>query len=58
MAVRVGVRAMFNFAKLETWQKAINFADLAKSDFDRLYAAAEEQGEMLSRLRRSVLESA
>jgi four helix bundle protein len=119
---------MFNFEKLETWQKAIAFADLvyeatrgfptderfgltnqmrraavsissniaegtarnsrndyarfleiatgslfevvsqsfvsqrqgflSKSDFDRLYAAAEEQGKMLSGLRRSVLESA
>ncbi len=119
---------MFNFEKLETWQKAIDFADLvysltrnfpgeerfgltnqmrraavsissniaegtarnsrtdyarfleiatgslfevvsqsfvshrqgflAKSDFERLYAAAEEQGKMLSGLRRSILESA
>ena len=116
---------MFNFEKLETWQKAIAFADLvyevtrgfpseerfgltnqmrraavsissniaegaarnsandyarfleiatgslfeavsqsfigqrqgflSKSDFDRLYSAAEEQGKMLSGLRRSVL---
>jgi four helix bundle protein len=119
---------MFNFEKLETWQKAIAFADviyeltrnfpgdekfgltnqmrrvavsissniaegaarnskndyarfletatgslfevvlqsfvgkcqgfLSESDFSRLYAAAEEQGKMLSGLRRSVLESA
>ena len=119
---------MFNFEKLETWQKAIAFADLvyevtrnfpsderfgltnqmrraavsissniaegtarnskndyarfleiaagslfevvsqsfvghrqgfiSKTDFDRLYTAAEEQGKMLSGLRRSVLESA
>ena len=117
---------MFNFEKLETWQKAINFADLvyaltrnfptderfgltnqmrraavsissniaegaarnskndyarfleiaagslfevvsqsfisrrqgflAEPDFTRLYAAAEEQGKMLSGLRRAVLE--
>jgi four helix bundle protein len=117
---------MFNFEKLETWQKAINFADLvytitrsfpgderfgltnqmrraavsissniaegtaknskndyarfleiatgslfevvsqsfvarrqgfiSKLEFDRLYAAAEEQGKMLSGLRRSVLD--
>jgi len=116
---------MFNFEKLETWQKAINFADLvyevtrgfpseerfgltnqmrraavsissniaegaarnsandyarfleiaagslfevvsqsfigqrqgflSKSDFERVYSAAEEQGKMLSGLRRSVL---
>jgi four helix bundle protein len=31
---------------------------VSKPDFDRLYAAAEEQGKMLSGLRRSVLESA
>jgi len=119
---------MFNFEKLETWQKAIEFADLvyevtrnypgderfgltnqmrrasvsvssniaegaarnsrtdyarfleiaagslfevvsqsfvsqrqgflSKPDFDRLYVAAEEQGKMLSGLRRSILESA
>ena len=119
---------MFNFEKLETWHKAINFADLvyeltrnfpvderfgltnqmrraavsvssniaegtsrnskndyarfleiaagslfevvsqsfigrrqgflAEADFQRLYAAAEEQGKMLSGLRRSVLEGA
>jgi four helix bundle protein len=119
---------MFNFEKLETWQKAIAFADyvyavtrnfpaderfgltnqmrraavsissniaegaarnskndyarfleiaagslfevvsqsfvsvrqgfLSKADFGKLYAAAEEQGKMLSGLRRSVLESA
>ena|ERR1039457_901025 len=119
---------MFNFEKLETWQKAILFADLvydvtrgfpsderfgltnqmrraavsvssniaegaarnsrndyarfleiaagslfevvsqsfigqrqsflSDTDFQRLYAAAEEQGKMLSGLRRSVLESA
>ncbi len=119
---------MFNFEKLETWQKAINFADLvyavsrhfpdaerfgltnqmrraavsissniaegsarnskndyarfleiatgslfevvsqsfvgrrqgfiSKTDFEQLYAAAEEQGKMMSGLRRSVLESA
>jgi len=119
---------MFNFEKLETWQKAIAFADLvyqmtrgfpdderfgltnqmrraavsvssniaegsarnskndyarfleiatgslfevvsqsfvgqrqgfiSKADFDLLYAAAEEQGKMLSGLRRSVLENA
>lgn len=118
---------MFNFEKLETWQKAINFADfiyeatrhipaderfgltnqmrraavsissniaegaarnskndyarfleiaagslfevvsqsfvsrrqgfLSEDDFKKLYAAAEEQGKMLSGLRRSVLES-
>jgi len=118
---------MFNFEKLETWQKAIVFADLvyemtcnfpsderfgptnqmrraavsvssniaegaacsskndyarfleiatgslfavvsqsfigqrqgffSEADFKRLYAAAEEQGKMLSGLRRSVLES-
>ena len=118
---------MFNFEKLETWQKAIDFADLIYSltrgfpsderfgltnqmrraavsipsniaegtarnsrndyarfleiatgslfeavsqsfvgkrqgllsepDFQRLYAAAEEQGKLLSGLRRSVLES-
>lgn len=117
---------MFNFEKLETWQKSISFADLvyeltrnfpvderfgltnqmrraavsvssniaegaarnsknddarfleiatgslfevvsqsfigrrqgflAEADFKRLYAAAEEQGKMLSGLRRSVLE--
>ena len=117
---------MFNFEKLETWQKAVSFADMvyaitrtfpnderfgltnqmrraavsissniaegaakkskndqarfleiatgslfevvsqsfigvkqgfiSKPDFDRLYAAAEEQGKMLSGLRRSVLE--
>lgn len=104
---------MFNFEKLETWQKAINFADLvyeltrnfpaavsissniaegaarnskhdyarfleiatgslfevvsqsfigrrqgflAEPNFQQLYAAAEEQGKMLSGLRRSVLE--
>jgi len=117
---------MFNFEKLETWQKAINFADmvyeftrafpdderfgltnqmrraavsissniaegsarssrndnarfleiatgslfevvsqsfigrrqgfLSEGDFQRLYAAAEEQGKMLSGLRRSILE--
>ncbi len=119
---------MFNFEKLETWQKAINFADLvyeltrsfpaderfgltnqmrraavsissniaegtarnskndyarfleiatgslfevvsqsfvgrrqgflSETDFQKLYAAAEELGKMLSGLRRSVLESA
>ena len=119
---------MFNFEKLETWQKAINFADsvyevtrnfpaderfgltnqmrraavsissniaegaarnskndyarfleiatgslfevvsqsfvskrqgfLSEADFKKLYAAAEEQGKMLSGLRRSVLEGA
>jgi four helix bundle protein len=119
---------MFNFEKLETWQKAISFADLvydvtrgfppderfgltnqmrraavsissniaegtarnsrndyarfleiatgslfevvsqsfigqrqsflSQTDFQHLYAAAEEQGKMLSGLRRSVLESA
>jgi len=119
---------MFNFEKLETWQKAINFADLvyeatrsfpaderfgltnqmrraavsissniaegtarnskndyarfleiatgslfevvsqsfvgkrqgflSEADFQKLYAAAEEQGKMLSGLRRSVLEGA
>ncbi len=118
---------MFNFEKLETWQKAIAFADLvyeatrnfpsderfgltnqmrraavsvasniaegaarnskndyarfleiaagslfevvsqsfvgrrlwflSEADFNKLYAAAEEQGKMLSGLRRSVLES-
>jgi four helix bundle protein len=118
---------MFNFEKLETWQKAIAFADLvyettrnfpaeerfgltnqmrraavsissniaegaarnsrndyarfleiaagslfevvsqsfigerqgflSKSNFDRLYSAADEQGKMLSGLRRSVLEN-
>ena len=118
---------MFNFEKLETWQKAIDFADLvyeatrtfpseerfgltnqmrraavsissniaegaarnsrndyarfleiatgslfevvsqsfigkrqgflSGTEFDRLYAAADEQGKMLSGLRRSVLES-
>lgn len=118
---------MFNFEKLETWQKAIGFADLvyeltrgfppderfgltnqmrraavsvssniaegtarnsandyarfleiatgslfevvsqsfigqrqgflSKADFERLYLAAEEQGKMLSGLRRSVLEN-
>jgi four helix bundle protein len=31
---------------------------LSESDFNRLYSAAEEQGKMLSGLRRSVLESA
>ena len=35
---------MFNFEKLETWQMAIHFA--------------EEQGKMLSGLRRSVLKAA
>jgi hypothetical protein len=102
--------AMFNFEKLETWQKAINFADfvyeatrhfpaderfglanqmrrsavsissniaagslfevvsqsfvskrqgfLSEADFQKLYAAAEEQGKMLSGLRCSVLEGA
>jgi four helix bundle protein len=30
---------------------------LSESDFNRLYSAAEEQGKMLSGLRRSVLES-
>jgi four helix bundle protein len=119
---------MFNFEKLETWQKAVAFADLvyeltrnfpsderfgltnqmrraavsvssnipegasrnskndyarfleiatgslfvvvsqsfvgkrqgllSESDFSRLYSAAEEQGKMLSGLRRSVLEGA
>ena len=119
---------MFNFEKLETWQKAINFADLiyavtrsypdderfeltnqmrraavsissniaegtarnsrpdyarfleiatgslfevvsqsfvsrrqeflSQADFDRIYIAAEEQGKMLSGLRRSVLAAA
>ena len=119
---------MFNFEKLETWQKAIDFADLvydvtrrfpdnerfgltnqmrraavsissniaegaarnsrndyarfieiaagslfevvsqsyvsrrqnflSGTDFNRLYAAAEEQGKMLSGLRRSILNSA
>jgi len=119
---------MFNFEKLETWQKAIAFADLvyqmtrgfpdderfgltnqmrraavsvssniaegsarnskndyarfleiatgslfevvsqsfvgrrqkflSEADFNKLYAAAEEQGKMLSGLRRSVLENA
>lgn len=59
---------MFNFEKLETWQKAINFADLVylrtrsfpgaeRFDFDRPYAATEKQGNRLSGLRRSVLES-
>jgi four helix bundle protein len=118
---------MFNFEKLETWQKAIEFADLvyeltrnfpadekfgltnqmrraavsvssniaegaarnskndyarfleiatgslfevvsqsfvgkrqgflSESDFNRLYSAAEEQGKMLSGLRRSILKS-
>jgi four helix bundle protein len=120
-------KPMFNFEKLETWQKAINFADvvyqltrafpaderfgltnqmrraavsiasniaegsartsrtdnarfleiatgslfevvsqsfigrrqgfLSGADFQQLYAAAEEQGKMLSGLRRSILES-
>jgi four helix bundle protein len=122
------ILAMFNFEKLETWQKAIAFADLvyeltrnfpdderfgltnqmrravasvssniaegaarnskndyarfleiatgslfevvsqsfvgqrqkflSEADFKRLYTAAEEQGKMLSGLRRSVLEGA
>lgn len=48
---------MFNFEKLETWQKAIGFADL-DDKLKRLHAAAEEQGKMLSGLRRSVLQAA
>ncbi|HXI73896.1 MAG TPA: hypothetical protein VNN22_26440 [Verrucomicrobiae bacterium] len=63
---------MFNFEKLETWQKAIAAGSLfevvsrsfvgerqgflSKADFNLLYAAVEEQGRMLSGLRRAVLE--
>ena len=46
---------MFNFEKLETWQKAIGFADLVY-EVTRNLPADEEQGKMLSGLRRSVLE--
>jgi hypothetical protein len=45
---------MFNFEKLETWQKTI----LSEADFEVIYAAVEELGKMLSGLRRSVLEGA
>jgi hypothetical protein len=65
---------VFNFEKLETWQKAVAFANslfevvsqsfvgrrrafLSEADFKKLYVAAEEQGKMLSGLRRSVLKS-
>jgi len=33
-----------------------NFEKLSEANFKRLYAAAEEQGKMLSGLRRSILE--
>jgi hypothetical protein len=47
---------MFNFEKLETWQQAIHFADLVY-EVTRGFPA-EEQGKMLSGLRRSVLDGA
>jgi hypothetical protein len=46
---------MLNFETLETWQKAIRLRDLVNSP-TRLYAAAAEQGRMLSGLRCSVPE--
>jgi hypothetical protein len=41
---------MFNFEKLETWQKTIHFADVVYK-VTRGFSA-EEQGKMLSGLRR------
>ena len=60
---------MFNFEKLETWQAAIQFADMVYeltrnfpdqerfglTNQTRLYTAAEKQGRMLSGLRNSLL---
>jgi hypothetical protein len=50
---------MFNFEKLDVWQKAIDFADLIYTNTRSFpadaYAAAEEESRMLSGLRRSLL---
>ncbi len=63
-------RNMFPFENLETWQKAIDFADLVyrltrtiglrqgfltEDEYRALYSAAETQGKLLSGLRRSLL---
>ena len=59
---------MFNYEKLETWQKAINFADLVYSrtrsfpgaerfGFDCSCTVAERQANRLSGWRRSLLVS-
>jgi hypothetical protein len=56
---------LFGFEKLEVWQLAIDYSDdvyattkrqgfIEQSDFDRLYAAAEQLGRMLSGLKNSL----
>jgi hypothetical protein len=56
---------MFNFEKLDVWQKAIDFSQafigyrqgvLGDEAFRAIYDAAEEQSWMLSGLRKSLLQ--
>jgi len=48
---------MFKFEKLEVWQKAIarRRRFLEDPDFARIFSLPEEQGRMLSGLRRTLL---
>lgn len=46
------LRVMFKFEKLDVWQKTIDLADLVHSG--AIYKAAEQQGRMLSGLRRTL----
>jgi hypothetical protein len=57
---------VFNFEKLEVWQKAIDFGDLiyletrpfpSDERFRIIYTAAEEQSRMLCGLRRALTTS-